>query len=171
VEEEDALGELMELVKSLSAKIERLESEQSAEDSPVLETDVLDSPTNGDSIEYFITVEALRSSPNVLSHSYLNEEIMVYSDEEQQFPTSHLDVLGSIHPVYDNYESVSELDLQDSQEHTTNSYPLFTNEKCCEEISHPGPTEDTKQHFEEQRFPTVLVYDYYESYPWERREE
>ena len=38
MEEEDALGELMELVKSLSAKIERLEFEQSAEDSPVLET-------------------------------------------------------------------------------------------------------------------------------------
>jgi hypothetical protein len=47
-EEEDALGELMELVKSLSAKLERLESEESAEDFPVLEADVLGSPTDDD---------------------------------------------------------------------------------------------------------------------------
>jgi hypothetical protein len=76
----------MELVKSLSAKIERLESEQSTEDSPVLETDVLDSPTDGDSIEDFITVEALHSAPDVPVVSDLNEEIMVYSDEEQAVP-------------------------------------------------------------------------------------
>jgi hypothetical protein len=34
--EEDSLGELMELVRSLSAKLERLESEESAEDSQSL---------------------------------------------------------------------------------------------------------------------------------------
>jgi hypothetical protein len=110
-EEEDSLGELMELVKSLSAKIERLESEQSVEDSPVLETDVLDNPTDGDSIEYFITVEALLSTPDVHVVSDLNEEIMVYSDEEQKCPTSHFDDSGRSQPVYDSYESVFELDL------------------------------------------------------------
>jgi hypothetical protein len=68
-------GELwvMELVKSLSAKIERLESEQSAKDSPVLETDVIDSPTDGDSVEVFINVEALHSAPDVPIVSDLNE--------------------------------------------------------------------------------------------------
>ena len=113
-EEEDALGELMELVKSLSAKIERLESEQSAKDSPVLETDVLDSPMDGDSIEDFVTVEALHSAPDVPTVSNLNEEIMVYSDEDKQCPTSHFDDSGRNQPLYENYESVSKMDLEDS---------------------------------------------------------
>jgi hypothetical protein len=73
-EEEDVLGELMELVKSLSTKIKMLESEQSVEDSPVLETDVLDSPMDGDSIEDFITVEALHSAPDVPVVLDLNKE-------------------------------------------------------------------------------------------------
>jgi hypothetical protein len=72
-EEEYALGELMELVKYLSAKIERLESEQSAEDSLVLEIDVLGSPMDGDSVEDFITIEALHSSLDVPVVLYLNE--------------------------------------------------------------------------------------------------
>jgi hypothetical protein len=69
----------------------------------------------------------------------------MYLDEEQQFPTSHFDDSGSNQPMYDSYESDSELDLQYSQEYTANSYPLFNNEKYCEEINHPGPAEDTKQ--------------------------
>jgi hypothetical protein len=50
-DEEDALGELVGLVKSLSAKIEKLKADRAccsyedAEDIPVLETDVLGSPT------------------------------------------------------------------------------------------------------------------------------
>jgi hypothetical protein len=64
-EEEDALGKLMEMVKSLAADIERLESEESAEDFPVLEADVLDSPTDDDSVEDFMTIEALHSTPEV----------------------------------------------------------------------------------------------------------
>jgi hypothetical protein len=36
-EEEDVLGEVMELVKSLTAKLKRLESEESTEDFLVLE--------------------------------------------------------------------------------------------------------------------------------------
>jgi hypothetical protein len=47
-EYEDALGEVMELVKSLSAKLERLESEESTEDFPFLEVDVLGSSTKDD---------------------------------------------------------------------------------------------------------------------------
>jgi hypothetical protein len=82
-EEEYVLGEVIELVKSLSAKLERLEFEQRTEDSPVLETDVLDNPTNGDSIKDFIVVEALHYAPDVPVVSDLNEEIVVYSHEEQ----------------------------------------------------------------------------------------
>jgi hypothetical protein len=68
-----------------------------------------------------------------------------YSDEEKQSPTSHLDSMRSNQPVYDNYESSSELDMQDFQEHTTDPCPLFINENYHEEINHPGPAEDTKQ--------------------------
>ena len=78
---------------------------------------------------------------------------------------------GTNQPVYDSYESHSELNMQDFQEHTKESYPLFTKEKYYEEINHPGPAEDTKQQSEEQIFPTVLVYDDYESDPWESHEE
>ena len=140
-EEEEALGELMELVKSLSVKIERLESEQTVEDSPILETDVLHSPTDGDSIEYFITVEALHYAPDVPIISSFDD----YSDEEQQSPTSQFADQRSNQPVYDNYESDSKLDMQDLQEQTAESYPLFTNEEYYEEINHPGPAEVAEQ--------------------------
>ena len=63
-EEEDSLGRLMELVNSLSAEIERFKFEESAEDFPVLEADVLGSSTKDDD-EYFIVVEALHSAPDV----------------------------------------------------------------------------------------------------------
>jgi hypothetical protein len=78
-EDEDALGEVMELVKSLSAKLERLESEESAEDFPVLEVDVLGSSTEDDD-EDFIVVEALHSAPNEPVVSYLKEEAIVEED-------------------------------------------------------------------------------------------
>jgi hypothetical protein len=58
--------------------------------------------------------------------SNLNEEIVVYSDEEQQIHASYFNDSGSIPPMYDNYESDFVMDMQDFQEHTTNSYPLFT---------------------------------------------
>jgi alpha-galactosidase/6-phospho-beta-glucosidase family protein len=67
-----------------------------------------------------------------------------YSDEEQQSPTSQFDDQRSSQPVYDSYESDSELDMQDFQEHTTEPYPLFIKEKYYEEINHPGPAEDTE---------------------------
>jgi hypothetical protein len=82
-EEEDALGEVMELVKSLSAKLERLESEESTEDFPVLEANVLDSSTEDDN-EDFITIEALHPAPDAPIVSRFDD----YSDEEKQSPTS-----------------------------------------------------------------------------------
>jgi hypothetical protein len=40
-----------------------------------------------------------------------------------------------VHPVYISYESSSELDVQDFQEHATEPYPLFINEDYHEEIN------------------------------------
>jgi hypothetical protein len=88
-----------------------------------------------------------------------------YSVEEQQSPTSQIDDLGSSQPVYDSYESGSELDTQNFQEKTAEPSPLFTNERQCEEIS---PSE---QQIEKQSFPTGLIYDDYDSDPWESQEE
>jgi hypothetical protein len=73
--------------------------------------------------------------------------------------------------VYDSYESNSEMDMQDFQEHTSESYPLFTKGKYCEEISHPWPTEITEKHIEEQSSSHGPVYDDYESDPCESQEE
>jgi hypothetical protein len=74
-------------------------------------------------------------------------------------------------PVYDNYESDSELDMQDIQEHTTEPYPLFLKGYYHEEIIPHGPAEDTEQQDEEQSFPMGPVYDDYEFDPWESQEE
>jgi hypothetical protein len=217
-EEEDALAELMELVGSLSARIEKLKADRaccsfegSVEDFPVLEADVLDSPTDDDGVGDFIAEAPLYSAPDEPVVSELKEQIVVeedsslflqeishyvfspgiemkdheiapvlqdvgvlhspsfdeYSDEENRSLHHILIAWGESQPVYDSYESDYELDMQDFQEHTSESYPLFTKEKYYEEINHPGPAEDTEQ----QSFPTILVYDDYESDPWESHEE
>jgi hypothetical protein len=88
-----------------------------------------------------------------------------YSVEEQLSPTSHPDDLGSSQPMYDSYESESELDMLDFQDQVVEPYPLFTNERPCEEIIPP------EQQMEEQRFPTGPVYDNYESDPGESQED
>jgi hypothetical protein len=88
-----------------------------------------------------------------------------YSVEEQQGPTSQIDDLGSSQPVYDSYESGSELDTQNFQEKTAEPSPLFTNERQCEEINPP------EQQIEKQSFPTGPIYDDYDSDPWESQEE
>jgi hypothetical protein len=76
-EEEYALGRLMELVKSLCAETESFKFEESAEDFPVLEVDVLGSSTEDDD-EDSIVVEALHSAPEVpvvsIFHDYLDQE-------------------------------------------------------------------------------------------------
>jgi hypothetical protein len=105
-EEEDSLGRMMELVKSLSAEIERFKFEESTEDFLVLEEDVLGSSTEDDD-EDFIVVEALHSSPDVHVVSSFDD----YSDEEKEIPASQFDDLGSNQPIYDNYESDYELDM------------------------------------------------------------
>jgi hypothetical protein len=96
----------MALVKSLTAQLERLESEESAEDFPVLEVDVLGSSIEDDN-EDFITVEALISAPDVPVVPIFDD----YSDEEQQSPTSQFSNQRSIQLVYDSYEIDSELDM------------------------------------------------------------
>jgi hypothetical protein len=70
-QEGDALSELMELAKCLSAELEELEAEhecclfeENAEDFPALEEDVLGSSTEDDD-EDFMVVEALYSAPEV----------------------------------------------------------------------------------------------------------
>jgi hypothetical protein len=78
-EYENALGKVMELVKSLSTKLERLESGESTEEFPVLEADVLGNSTEDDN-EDFIAVEALVYAPDETYVSNLKEESIVEED-------------------------------------------------------------------------------------------
>ena len=94
-----------------------------------------------------------------------------YSDEEKQIPTSQFTDQRSDQPVYDSYESSSELDVQDFQEHTVGPYPLFIKQDDLEEIIPYGPTKDTKKQDQEKSFPMGPVYDDYESDPWVSQEE
>jgi hypothetical protein len=94
-----------------------------------------------------------------------------YLEQEQQTPTSQFVDHRRSQPVYDSYESDSELDMLDFQEQTAEPYPLFTKEKYHEEISHLSPSEDVEQHEEEQNSPTGPVYDDYESDSGERQGE
>jgi hypothetical protein len=141
MEEEDALGDLMELVISLPVELERLESEERVEDFPILEVDVLDNPTDDESVEDFIAVEALHPAPDVPATPRFDD----YLDEEQQSPTSQFSDQRSNQPVYDSYKSDSELDMQDFQEQIAEPCPLFINENYYEEINYLGPTEITEQ--------------------------
>jgi hypothetical protein len=68
-----------------------------------------------------------------------------YSDEEEKIPTSHFVDLGSNQPVYDNYESDSDVDMKEFQDHTIEPFPLYIKEQHCVEINHPGSTEDIEQ--------------------------
>ena len=81
-EEEGALSRPMERVKSLSTRLERLESKDNVEDFLVPEADVLDPPTDHDSIEDFCMVEALPSAPDV----HVVPRFDAYLEEEQQSP-------------------------------------------------------------------------------------
>jgi hypothetical protein len=140
--------------------------EESAEDFPVLGADVLGSPAHDGEVEDCIAIEATYSSPDAPVVSDLNEDIVVYSDEEQQIPASYFDDSGSSQPVYDSYESDSEMNMKDFQEHATEPFPLYIEGKHCVEIIHPGPAED-----QEKSFPMGLVYEDYDSDPWESHEE
>ena len=94
--------ELMELVNSFSATIEGLEAdftcysyEENAKDIPFLEIDVIGNPSHYGEVEDCIAIEVEYSTPDAPIVSYLNEGIVVYSDEEQQSPSSQFVDLGS----------------------------------------------------------------------------
>jgi hypothetical protein len=76
---------------------------------------------------------------------------------------------GFYHTIHDPMAIYMEsyvLYFEDFQEHTTEPFPLYIEEKHCVEIFHSVPTED-----KEKRFQVVLVYDDYDSDPWESHEE
>jgi hypothetical protein len=73
----------MELVKSLSTKLERLESPKSVEDFTVPEANVLVNSIEDDH-EDFIVVEALHPASDAPGVPSFDD----YSNEEQQSPTS-----------------------------------------------------------------------------------
>jgi hypothetical protein len=163
----------MEMVKSLSIELEELEAEhegylfeENAENFLALEEDVLGRSIEDDD-EDFTVLEALYYALEVLVVPIFDD----YSDEEQHIHTSQFVDQRSNHSVYDNYESNSELDMQDIQEHTIEPYPLFIKEDYHEEINHPVLAEITEQQIEEQRFLTGPVYVDYESDPWESHED
>jgi hypothetical protein len=86
-EEEDALGELTELVEYLSAEIEELKAdhdcflfEENTEDFPVLEDVFLGGPTDEGSIQDSMVVETLVSTPHKPFVSVLKEQAIVEED-------------------------------------------------------------------------------------------
>jgi hypothetical protein len=58
--------------------------------------------------------------------------------------------------VYDNYESDSDVDMKDFQDHTIDPFPLYIKEKHCVEINHPRSAEDIKQHVKEKQ-PSIEI--------------
>jgi hypothetical protein len=76
-EEEDASGGVMELIKSITGRLDRWEVERYAEDFPSFEVDSLGSSFEED-IEDFIV--ALVSAPNAPAISDLKEEASVEED-------------------------------------------------------------------------------------------
>jgi len=87
-----------------------------------------------------MTIEALHYAPEVPIVSSFDD----YSEEEKQSPTSQFVDQRRNQPVYDIYESYSELDMQVIQEHTAEPYPLFLKGYYDEKINHPGPEEITE---------------------------
>jgi hypothetical protein len=86
-EEEDALGDLIELVEYLSTEMEELKAdhdcflfEENTEDFPVLEDVVLGSPTNEGSIQDSMVVETSVSTPHEPIVSVLKERAIVEED-------------------------------------------------------------------------------------------
>jgi hypothetical protein len=76
--EEDALSELIEQAKSLTAQHGRLESEDNGEDFPVSKADVLDGSFE-EIIEDFVS--ALTSAPDELAVSDQNDEVVVVEED------------------------------------------------------------------------------------------
>jgi hypothetical protein len=80
------------------------------------------------------------------------------SDEEQQISTPHFSDLGSNQPEYDSYESDSDVDMKDFQDHTIEPFPLYIKEEHCVEINHLGPAKDTEQHDREEE-PSMDIHE------------
>jgi hypothetical protein len=83
------------------------------------------------------------------SHEEEMEEINVQSTScpkpvNEQIPTLHFVDIGSNKPTYKSYESDSDMDMKDFQDHTIESFPLFNEEMNWVEINHPGLAEDTE---------------------------
>jgi hypothetical protein len=62
-----------------------------------------------------------------------------YSNEKEQIPTSHFVDLGISQPMYDSYESDSDVDMKALQDHTIDPCPLYIKDELCVEIIHPCP--------------------------------
>jgi hypothetical protein len=99
-DEGDALGELVEKVKALYVKLEKLKVEHACcsfegdvERFPVLGEDVGHLSHDGE-VEDCIAIEVEYFSPNSPTVLDLNEEIVVYSDEEKYILASIFDDLG-----------------------------------------------------------------------------
>jgi hypothetical protein len=90
-EEQDALGGVMELVKSLSTQLERLEYLKSAEDFPVHEVNVLVSSTEHDHEDH-IVVEALHPAPDAPAIPRFDD----YSDRNNRAPLHNLLIKGVV---------------------------------------------------------------------------
>jgi hypothetical protein len=125
-ERDDALSELMELEKYLSPEIDKMKADS-------------DCCLSEDGVENSISIEALC----IALDAPVAPRFDVYSDEEQQNPTSQFSYQKSIQLVYDSYESESELDMQDFPEKNV-AYPLFAKEYYPEEISHLRSTGDSE---------------------------
>jgi hypothetical protein len=66
--------------------------------------------------------------------------------------------LGRNQPEYDSYESDSDVDMKDFQDHTIEPFPLYIKEEHCVEINHLGPTKDTEQHDREKE-PSMDIHE------------
>jgi hypothetical protein len=60
--------------------------------------------------------------------------------------------------VYDSYESDSDVNMKDFQDHTIDPFSLFIKEKHWVEINHPRPSEDTEQHVKEKH-PFIDIHE------------
>jgi hypothetical protein len=77
---------------------------------------------------------------------------------KEPIPTLHFVDLGSSQPAYDSYESDSDVDMKDFQDHTIEPSLLYIKEKCFVEIIHPGLIENTEQHVKEKH-PFINIHE------------
>jgi hypothetical protein len=147
--EEDALSELIEQAKSLTAQHARLQSEGNGEGFPVLEAHVLSSSFE-EVIEDFIA--ALVSAPDESVVSDLKEEAIVEEESSLFLHDISHDVFTfgieskdrEIVPFLQDGGVLCSPSFDDhsGKKQTAEPYPLSTKEKYHEEISHPSHSEE-----------------------------